>query len=725
MPNPFALGPIQVPPNWGQANEDDGDVTTISVGDDGIVIDTGEGDDEQEDQGDPDFSSNLVDHIDEQELGQIAERLIQSIEGDNRARKPWLEDRAEGIKLLGLKLESPQASLGTSSQTAEGMSRVYDTIMLEAILRFQANARGELLPSRGPVKVDNTGTDDIAGGDELAQKLETAMNYYFTIGAPEYYPDTDRMFFMQGFGGSGFKKVYYCPVRLRPVSESVDAENLILSPSATDLWNCPRKTHVIEIDPATLKRLQILGVYKDVDFSPATASDVNEVKLAKETITGVNSADVEPRDADHTLWEIYTTLDLPGFEDTDEDGDPSGLLLPYKVTLHKESKQILEIRRNWKESDPDKKERLVFVKYPFVEALSIYGIGLLHILGNTARAITAAKRIALDNGMFANFPGFLYDKLAGRQLTNEFRIPPGGGVPIDGLGRDIKTLFSELPYRDVSPTFLQIITQFSEQGQRVGGTAELPVGEGRQDAPVGTTLALLEQATKVVDAVHKRMHGAQAQEFQLMKDLFLEDPEALWRHSPEETETWDKPSIIEALKRCDIVPQADPNTPSQMHRLMKGQAVVQLAAANPDVMDKKKALTYALEMLGVGDPDDLFLPPQPQNAPPPDPAAMAKIAAVQGQTQANQQKLALAAAQLQQKEQSEQRQYQLDATKLQQGASDAAGSDQNDLVRAQMDNQTKIATNTADNQTALEISEAEIAAGHKSDLKDGTGISPQ
>jgi hypothetical protein len=579
-----------------------------------------------------------------------------------------------------------------------------------------------MLPSRGPVKVENLGEDDLINGDELAEKLEKALNYYFTVGAPEYYPDTDRMFFMQGFGGSGFKKVYFCPVRQRPVSESVDAEDLILSPSATDLWNCPRKTHVVRVDAPTLKRLQILGVYRDVELSNPVAANENPVRKTREDITGIRPDSVKPEDESHDLWESYTSLAIPGFEDKDDSGDETGLLLPYKITVHPESRQVLEIRRNWKEDDETKKERRVFVKYPFVEALSIYGIGLLHILGNTTRALTAAKRIAIDNGMFANFPGFIYEKMAGRQLTNEFRVPPGGGIPVDGLGRPVSELFTDLPYRDVSPTFLQLIEALSAQGQRVGGTAELPVGEGRQDAPVGTTLALLEQATKITDAVHKRMHSAQAEEFQLMKELFMEDPEALWRHSPEETETWDKEAIIEALRRCDIVPQADPNTPSQMHRLMKGQAIVQLAEANPDIMDKKKSIAYALEMLGVGDPEDLFAPPTQSTAPQPDPAAEAKIAGVQAQTQLGQQKIALGAAQLQQKEQSEQRAHQLELVKASQDASDAQGKDQNDLVKAQMDNQTKIATNTADNQTALEISSAEIASGERSRLKDGNGI---
>lgn len=726
MPNPFRVGPIQVPANWGQASGDDDQPTQISAGDVDIIIDTGDPEDEQEDHGDPEFGDNLVDRIDPHELMQLAGDLIQSIEGDDGGRAEWLQDFAEGENLLGLKLETPQASLGTSSQTAEGMSRVYDTLLLEAILRFQANARGELLPSRGPVKVDNQGEDDIAGGDELASKLEKALNYYFTVGAPEYYPDTDRMFFMQGFCGSGFKKIYFCPMRRRPVSESVGAKDLILTPGSTDLRNCPRKTHVIDMDPQTLKRLKILGVYRDVEVGNQSSPQSNPATLQEEQITGVKRANLKPEDTHHIIWECYTTLDLPGFEDKDENGKETGLPLPYKVTLHKDSKETLEIRRNWKEDDADKKERRVFVKYPFVEAMSIYGIGLLHILGNTTRAITAAKRIALDNGMFANFPGFIYDKLAGRQLTNEFRVPPGGGIPIDGLGNAVKDLFAELPYRDVSPNFLQIIEQLSTQGQRVGGTAELPVGEGRQDAPVGTTLALLEQATKVVDAVHKRMHAAQAEEFQLMKELFLKDPEALWRHSLEETESWDKPSIMAALKRCDIVPQADPNTPSQMHRLMKGQAVVQLANGAPDIIDKKKAYTYALEMLGVGDPQDLFIPPPPPGTQPqPDPATMAKVAGVQATAQLGQQKIALGAAQLQQKEQSEQRQHQIDLARVNQEASDAVGRDQNDLVRAQMDNQTKIATNSADNQTAMDISAAEIAAGHKSDLRDGNGLNPQ
>ncbi len=559
-----------------------------------------------------DFYSNLADDIDESDLGQLANDLVEGIENDIRSVSEYHQDLAEGVAMLGFKLEAPRSDPANTGAPTEGMSRVYHPLMAEACLRFQANARGELLPAEGPVKVEATGEDQGDAGDDLAEALESAMNRFFTVDASEYYPDTIRMLFDVGFGGSGFKKCYPCPIRRRPVSESIKAEHFVVADATRDLKTCGRKTHIIEMDETTFRRMQILGVYRDIELSDPMGVSADPVSLAKNETAGVNRAAYRPKDKPRTLYETYAELDVPGFEDKDKKGESTGLRLPYRVTIDKDSKTILEIRRNWSKDDQMKLEKRVFVKYPYVNAVSFYGIGLFHILGNITRALTAGLRLSLDNGMLSNFPAGLIDKRAARQLSNDWRLSPGQLGQVDvPAGMSIRDIVQGLPYKDVSGSFLQLLEVLTQEGQRIGGTAEVNVGEGRQDAPVGTTLALLEQATKVTDAVHKGLHAAQAEEFQIMKELFEEDPEALFRHAPNEIAKWDVEKTLQALKRCDIVPRADPNTPSHMHRVMKVQALVQLAQTAPAMFGQRgmqEVAKLAVRTLGFENVDKFLQP---------------------------------------------------------------------------------------------------------------------
>jgi hypothetical protein len=576
------------------------------------------------------FYDNLADEIVPSDLARLADELVMGIESDIQSLAQRHADLAEGIAMLGFKLEAPRSDATSQGAPTEGMSRVYHPLLAEAVLRAQANARGELLPAEGPVKVEATGSDQGDAGDDLAEVLESAMNRFFTETDKGYYPDTIRMLFDTAFSGSGFKKCYSCPVRRRPVSESIKGEHFIVADATRDLSTCGRKTHIIEMDRSTFRRMQILGVYRDVDLSDPMGGPTDAVSLAKNEAGGINPATARPEDKPRALYETYAELDIPGFEDKDKKGEPTGLRLPYRVTIDKDSKEVLEVRRNWSKSDPMKLEKRVFVKYPYVEALGFYGVGLFHILCNVERALTAGWRLCLDNGMFANFPAGLIDKRAARQLTNQFRLAPGelGQVELPA-GVSIRDAVMGLPYKDVSPAFLALINTITQEGQRSGGTAEVQVGEGRQDAPVGTTLALLEQATKVQDAVHKGMHAAQAEEFSIMKELFEEDPEALWRHADNETETWDKAKIVAALQRCDIVPRADPNTPSHMHRVMKVQALVQLALQSPTLFGQKgqvEVAKLAIETLGFEDTARFLQPDGPGAS---DPKAQADQAKAQ------------------------------------------------------------------------------------------------
>ncbi|MCV9940921.1 hypothetical protein OIU35_31610 [Boseaceae bacterium BT-24-1] len=561
---------------------------------------------------------NLAEDLDEGTLSILSEDVIQGIEADIESRREWLQQRAEGLELLGLKLDSPSTDVSGSSAPLSHMSTVRHPLLLEAILRFQANARGELLPADGPVKIR---VDDVSSSgtpqedreeDRQADQLETDFNYYLTTTASEYYPDTDRMLLMVGFGGCGFKKIYHCPIRRRPVSESVDAEYLIVSHGATDLRNAARVTHQITMRPSVLKRMQIMGAYRDTPLGSAPLQQQSAVEAKVDDIQGTApQASYREEDQPRTIYECYCEIDVPGYEHK-EKGKITGLPLPFKVTIDKDSRKILELRRNWKEGDELYEAKRTFVKYPFVPGLGFYDIGLLHILGNTTIAVTAAWREALDAGMFANFPGGLIDKAAARQNSNEFRAGPGAFIPIDTQGKPINQIVAPFPYKEPGPGLLALTKDIAETGQRVGGTAELSTGEGRQDAPVGTTIALLEAARVTLDAVHKRLHQAQAEEFGLIKEKFEEDPESFWRFNKRKKKarySWDVERFTAALENNDLVPAADPNTSSHTMRVMKAQAVYQIASADPGFFDKREVYLRTLSALGINNPEALFAPP--------------------------------------------------------------------------------------------------------------------
>jgi hypothetical protein len=685
-----------------------------------------------------DWYANLAEDIESGELSRIASDLLDGIMSDDLSRKDWLDTRARGIGLLGLKLNEPRGEA-----TAEGISTVQHPLLLEATLRFQANARGELLPAAGPIKIRNdapvapqppappmppmppqmghNGGPPLNGGggpagtaqplngsaatmgggpppgpppplqnspvpapaggppspqasapgppvgagppppppaagpapppppptglmappkpvlpdgmtqqsDELAEALETDLNHWITTVASEYYPDTDRMLFWIGCGGQGIKKVYNCPLKRRPVSESVDAEDLIVSNAETNLENCGRITHRIKMRPAVLRRMQLVGAYRDVAIPVSQMNFPDPVKEKKLEIQGITPQVQKPQDTDHEIYECYCELDIAGYEHK-EKGKETGLHLPYVVTIHKESRTVLALRRNWRKDDKMCMAKEFFVDFAFVRALGFYGIGLIHILGNTTSALTAAWRIQLDAGMFSSFPGFIYAKQFGRQLTNQFRIPPGGGVPLDvGTGK-ISDAVMPLPYKEPGAAFMQLTQNIESLGQRVGGTAEMSIGEGKQDAPVGTTLALIEQATVMMDAVHKRLTSSQGKEFQLIKERFKEDPEAFWRHNKKTTIRWQKEQFLEALENNNLVPVADPNNPTSMHRIAKAVVIKTLQAAAPDLYDPIAVDTRIMRITGI-DPEGLFK--QTPTPPPPNPS----LIAAQAKQQANEQ----------------------------------------------------------------------------------------
>lgn len=655
-------------------------------------------------KGRDDFYGNLANRLDDSKLSEIATQILEGIDRDELSRKDWMETRARGITLLGLKIEDPKSDV-TAGAPLEGMSTVRHPLLLESTVAFQATAGGELLPASGPVKIRNDATSppkkpkppqlplsppmepgkgippipmgppmgpqdmgpvpppQMTGGppmatppmppmmghnggppleeesgplegqslEELASALETDMNHFLTAVATEYYPDTDRMLFYVGFGGDGFKKVYNCPLRRRPVSESVDAENLIVSNASTHMRNCARVTHKIKMRKSVIRRMQILKEYRDVNLSPPAPTPPNPVEQKKEDIQGQHSNIQCPEDQDYTIYECYCELDLDEFAPRRFKG--KGLPLPYRVTVERDSRQILSLIRNWNEDDEECLPKQFFVQFPFIRGLGFYGLGFIHLVGNTTNALTAAWREMLDSGMFANFPGFLYNKSLNRQLTNQFRVPPGGGVGIEvGTTGDIRQAVMALPYKEPGAGFMQFVKEVQEQGKMLAATSQINVGEGKQDAPVGTTLALIEQATKLINSVHKRLHAAQAEEFQLLKERFREDPEAFWRHNKRPTLDWKKDQFLAALDSNDLVPVADPNNPTSLHRIAKATAIKTLQQGSPRLYDGKAVDERIFRIVGI-DPEGLFLDqPAPE---PPDPRVMA----IQEKAKANEQQI--------------------------------------------------------------------------------------
>jgi hypothetical protein len=618
------------------ASFDDGTGTTQVANDDGSVdVNFGE---TRKSRESAKFDDNLADYLTESELSQIAERLLLGIESDLQSLFGWVTNMSNAISLLGLEIKKPGGAAATGG-ASEGASTVDHPLLLEAVLRFQANARGELLPTDGPVKVRNDGEGNSLSS-RLADALEKDMNHYLTKVAKEYYPDTDRMLLMLGFCGISFKKGYHDPIKRRPVIASIDAKDLIVSNTATDIDGAGRVTHCIKMRPSVLKRMQMVGAYRDIHLPPQGLPAVKDaVGMKIDQVQGIAPATyIEPDDQDREIYETYSEIEIPGFEHKFE-GKESGLPLPYKVTIDKDSRKILEIRRNWDEEDGFCMPKNRIVAYAFIPGFGFYGIGLLNVLGNATKAVTAAWRLMIDAGMFANFPGFLYLKNLGKQLTNQFRVAPGTGMAIDTVGNDLQKAVMPLPYKEASPVFIQLIENIATTAQRVGGTAELQIGEGKQDAPVGTTLALIEQATKLMSAVHKRLHQAQGAEFDMLKELLMEDPAALWRHNKKskvlkmliaesgqqpledanvEAEERHREMFITALADCELIPRADPNTSSQTERYLKAVAMRQMAQTN-DQIDIVKVDQRAFAIMGIDDGDSFFKPPPPPGAAQPTP----------------------------------------------------------------------------------------------------------
>lgn len=565
---------------------------------------------------------NLAEGMDAGYLNTLAADLIDEVEDDDQSRSGWTAMRTKGVDLLYLKLEE------VGGETTSGnISRVGNSAMMDACVRYQSNFIGEMLPVSGPCKVEDDSTDGTFERAPLAQAFEDDMNYFLTDIAEEYAPERDQAAFRQGLDGVFFTKQFHCPIRRRPASDVIFGSDLIVSNDATSIKSAARVTHRSYMSQDMMKRMKILGVYLEAAQLQSPTEEPDEMLAKIKDSEGVSPAPVSTNQEDqrHEIYEIYVNRIIK------DDEHPEGLARPYRITVEVESSQILEIRRNWAEDDENFDSLLKLVMWPLIPGLGFYPYGFAHLIGNATRALTAIMRLLIDAGMFASFPGWLRAKMGSRQQTNQIRIMPAGSQEIETGGQPISDVIMPLPYKDPSATLVAFYTTLEASARNLAGAVEVPVGDGKADIPVGTMMALIEQQTKNMGAIHKRNHRAQAQELRNIKKLFTEDPQALHVMNPSPAHKWQLKEEFEDLK---LVPASDPNIPSHVHRLMQTSAVVQRSDTHPELYDQMEVEKWALRQVGVANPQTLLKKPPPPGTPPmgpPAPPDPLKVIAVQSQ----------------------------------------------------------------------------------------------
>jgi hypothetical protein len=539
-----------------------------------------------------DHMANLAEVIDEDVLGEISSELRGLYEEDMESRSDWEEAYTKGLDLLGIKYQE-------RTQPFEGASGVTHPLIAESVTQFQAQAYKELLPAGGPVKTQVLGAKTIEKETQAA-RVKNFMNYQVTEVMEEFDPDTDQMLFYLPLSGSTFKKVYFDPTKARAVSAFVPAEDLVVPYSATDLATAPRVTHVVRMDGNQVRKMQFAGIYRDVEVSADDDSE-DPVRDKVDELEGISKGYT---DDVHTLLEMHVDLDIEGFEDTGPDGQPTGIKLPYIVTIDHGSGEILSVTRNYDQGDALKRKRQYFVHYKFLPGLGFYGFGLIHMIGGLGRAATSILRQLIDAGTLANLPsGF---KARGIRIRNDDEpLSPGEFRDIDAPGGDIRNSIIPLPFKEPSGTLAQLLASLIEGGRRFVSIADQQIGEGQSgDMPVGTTVALLERGMKVMSAIHKRLHYAQKTEFRLLARIFAENLPPVYPY-----EVAGAPSEIKAQDfdgRVDVIPVSDPNIFSMAQRVTLAQTQLQLAQSNPGIHNLYEAYKRMYQALEVQNIDEIL-----------------------------------------------------------------------------------------------------------------------
>jgi hypothetical protein len=577
------------------------DVNIQMEEDGGVVVDF----DPTPDRGEGDFYDNLAETLEDSELTRISSDLLGDYDNNKNGRKDWEEAYSKGLELLGFKYEE-------RAEPFRGASGVTHPLLAEAVTQFQAQAFGELLPAGGPVRTEIIGrvTPEV---ENQAERVRHYMNYQLTCVMNEYTPEFDQMLFYLPLAGSTFKKVYYDDFLGRAVSKFVPAEQLIVPYTATDMETSENVTHVIQMTENELRKKQVAGFYLDVEVS-ASQTDPSEVKEEMDDIAGVTPSYM---DTDITVLECHVNLDLEGFEDSAQDGEPTGIKLPYIVTVSEENGKVLSVRRNWKKDDPEKNKVQYFVHFKFLPGFGFYGLGLIHMIGGLSRTATAALRQLIDAGTLANLPaGF---KARGLRIRNDADpLSPGEFRDVDAPGGAIRDSLMLLPYKGADQTLFQLMGFCVEAGQRFAAVSNLQVGDGNQQAAVGTTIALLEQGAKVMSAIHKRLYYAQKEEFTLLARVF---GEYLPPEYPYEVVGGERSIKAKDFDdRVDVIPVSDPNIFSMAQRVTMAQTELQLAQSAPDLHNMYEAYRRMYTALGVRDVDAILKPAQEGEPEPKDPA---------------------------------------------------------------------------------------------------------
>ena len=565
------------------------EITVEALDDGGAEIDFDPKENEREGQGE--FGENLAEYIDEDVLGEIASDLIGSYNEDKASREEWANTYTDGLDLLGIKGEE-------RTQPFEGACGVTHPILSEATIRFVSQSMMEIFPSAGPVKTKNVGRSSDDKQDQ-AKRVQDYMNYLLTEEMPEYRAETEQLLFNLALAGSAFRKVYYDPQLQRPSSVFVPAEEFVVSYGTTDLVTSPRHTHVMEKSDNFVRKLQVNGFYRDIDLTDGQESK-SDVKTRYNELTGVT--EVSQSDL-RTILEIHCEFELEGYE------DENGIALPYIFTIDESSNTVLSIRRNYAEDDPLRKSLQHFIHYKFQPGLGFYGFGLIHLIGSIAKSSTSILRQLIDAGTLSNLPaGF---KARGLRIKgDDTPIAPGEFRDIDLPSGAIRDNLMPLPFKEPSGTLAQLMGVLVEEGRRFASIADLQVGESNAEAPVGTTLALIERSMKVMSAIHARLHASLKRELGLLSNIISQTVQEY----PYEQEG----SPVEDFDgRIDIIPVSDPNATSFAQRMMQQQAAMQIAGQAPQLYDLRELHRRFLETAGMDDVDKVL--PDIDEIPPYDP----------------------------------------------------------------------------------------------------------
>ena len=571
------------------------------------------------------FNANLAELIPDDELESLASGLVGDYEYDKDARNEWLKTYTDGLDLLGFKYED-------RSRPFAGATGVTHPLLAETVTQFQAQAYKELLPPEGPVRTQIVG-EVTPETEEQSQRVKEYMNYQISYAMEEYDQELDQMLFHLPLAGSAFRKVYYDGVKGRAVSKFVPAEDVVIPYVSTDMESCERITHVVKIMGNELRKKQVGGMYRDIDVSMQPV-DKNDARDKYDKLSG---ADQTANSEEIVLLEFHCDLDIPGFEDKNlQTGETTGIKLPYVVTIDEGSKKVLSIYRNYKEQDPLRKKIQYFVHYKFLPGLGFYGFGLIHMLGGLSRTATSALRQLIDAGTLSNLPaGF---KARGLRVRDDDQpLQPGEFRDVDAPGGAIRESLMLIPYKEPSQTLFALLGFVVEAGQRFAAIADQKMGEGSQANPVGTTMAIMERGTKVMNAIHKRLHYAQKVEFKLLAQVLSESLPPEYPYAVRGGNRIIKQQDFD--ERVDILPVSDPNIFSMAQRVTLAQTQLQMAVSNPQMHNMHEAFRRMYQALGVRD-IDMILPP-PQQPQPEDPGMenskslqMMKLQAFPGQDHA-------------------------------------------------------------------------------------------